>query len=165
MSDESVVQMLTSGRRNGAPGRAPERPERKPGHMDVPLSASPEPHAGRIFRLEHRGEPVASRRVFAARMSMAVLVWLAMALLTLLIGMAGYGGFEGMSLVDAYVNSAMMLSGMGEFDTIKTTGGKIFAGAFALFSGLFMLVATGVVLAPIVHRILHRFHVGSPGKP
>ena len=54
---------------------------------------------------------------------------------------------------------------MGEFDTIKTTGGKIFAGAFALFSGLFMLVATGVVLAPIVHRILHRFHVGSPGKP
>ena len=155
--------MLASDRRDGAPGRSPEGPEApgKSGHPDGSLSGGRQLQTGRVFRLEHRGEPVASGRVFAARMSLALLVWLAMALLTLLVGMIGYGGFEGMSLVDAYVNSAMMLSGMGEFDTIKTTGGKIFAGAFALFSGLFMLVATGVVLAPIVHRILHRFHVGS----
>ena len=121
--------------------------------------------ARRIFHFEHRDEPVASRRVFAARMSVAVLVWLAAALLSLLIGIAGYAVFEGMSLVDAFVSAAMVLSGMGEAVTLRTNPGKVFAGAFSLFSGLFMLVATGVMLTPIIHRVLHRFHVGSPGKP
>jgi hypothetical protein len=112
------------------------------------------------FRLEHRGEPLASHRVFAARVSLAVLVWMAAATLSLLVGIAGYAAFEHMPLADAFVSAAMVLSGMGEAVSLKTTAGKIFAGLFALFSGLFMLVATGVVLAPIIHRILHRFHVG-----
>jgi hypothetical protein len=114
----------------------------------------------RVLRLEHQGEAVASRRVFAARMSMVLLVWLAAALLSLLIGIAGYAGFERIPMADAFVSAAMVLSGMGEVASLKTTGGKIFAGFFALFSGLFMLVATGVVLAPIIHRVLHRFHTG-----
>lgn len=117
----------------------------------------------RALRLEHQGEPLASRRVFAARMSMAALVWMAAATLSLFVGIAGYAAFEHMSLADAFVSAAMVLSGMGEAVSLKTTGGKVFAGFFALFSGLFMLVATGVVLAPIIHRILHRFHVGRDG--
>jgi hypothetical protein len=90
----------------------------------------------RVLRLEHRGEKVASRRVFAARVSMAVLLWMAAALLSLAIGIAGYMAFERIPLADAFVSAAMVLSGMGEVASLKTTGGKVFAGFFALFSGL-----------------------------
>lgn len=114
----------------------------------------------RALRLEHQGEALAPSRVFAARVSLALLVWITAATLSLLVGIAGYMAFERISLADAFVSAAMVLSGMGEVASLKTTSGKVFAGLFALFSGLFMLVATGVVLAPIIHRILHRFHVG-----
>jgi hypothetical protein len=77
----------------------------------------------------------------------------------LVIGIAGYANFEGMSLVDAYVNAAMILSGMGPIGELKTTAGKIFAGTYAIFSGLVIVIATGFLLAPIFHRVLHRFHV------
>ncbi len=73
--------------------------------------------------------------------------------------MAGYSYFEGMSLTDAYVNAAMILSGMGPLGELKTVGGKIFAGTYAIFSGLIIVIATGFVLAPVFHRVLHRFHV------
>ena len=73
--------------------------------------------------------------------------------------MAGYGGFEEMSLADAYVNAAMILSGMGPLGELKPTAGTIFAGSYAIFSGLVLVVATAFVLAPIFHRVSHRFHV------
>jgi hypothetical protein len=73
--------------------------------------------------------------------------------------MAGYATFEHMSFADAYVNAAMILSGMGPMGELKTTAGKIFAGSYAIFSGLLIVIATGFVLAPIFHRILHHFHV------
>jgi hypothetical protein len=79
----------------------------------------------------------------------------------LVVGVAGYAKFEGMSLVDAYVNAAMILSGMGPVVELKTTAGKIFAGTYAIFSGLIIIIATGFLLAPIFHRVLHRFHVES----
>src|SRR5262249_12831801 len=60
---------------------------------------------------------------------------------------------------DAYVNAAMILAGMGPMGELKTTAGKIFAGSYAIFSGLLLIIATGFVLAPIFHRILHHFHV------
>jgi len=77
----------------------------------------------------------------------------------LAIGMAGYATFEGMSLADSYVNAAMILSGMGPMGELKTTAGKVFAGSYAIFSGLLIVIATGFVLAPIFHRLLHHFHV------
>ena len=83
-----------------------------------------------------------------------------LALCGLLIGMAGYSYFEGMSFPDAYVNAAMILSGMGPLGELKTTAGKIFAGSYAIFSGLIIVIATSFVLAPIFHRVLHHFHVG-----
>ena len=66
---------------------------------------------------------------------------------------------EGMSLVDAFVNAAMILSGMGPVGELHSTAGKIFAGCYAIFSGLIIVIATGFVLAPIFHHVLHRFHV------
>jgi FtsH-binding integral membrane protein len=108
---------------------------------------------------EHRSEKVVTRHRFAHRMARAVALWLAVTLVALAIGMAGYAWTEGMSVVDAYVNAAMILSGMGPLGELKTTAGKIFAGSYAIFSGLVIVIATGFVLAPIFHRVLHRFHV------
>ena len=110
-------------------------------------------------RFERRGQPVASRRKFLIRMAIAIGLWIVLTIVGLAIGIAGYVAFEGMSFVDAYVNAAMILSGMGPVGELKTTGGKVFAGSYAILSGLIIVIATGFVLAPIFHRILHSFHV------
>jgi len=112
-----------------------------------------------VTKFERRGQPVASRRKFVVRMSIAIAMWMVLTLGGLAIGIAGYAGFEGMSFIDAYVNAAMILSGMGPLGELKTTAGKVFAGSYAIFSGLIIVIATGIVLAPIFHRVLHRFHV------
>ena len=77
----------------------------------------------------------------------------------LAVGITGYTVTEGMSGVDAFENAAMILSGMGPVSELHTTAGKIFAGCYAILSGLIIVIATGFVLAPIFHRVLHRFHV------
>jgi hypothetical protein len=115
--------------------------------------------AARLLRLEHRRHKILSAHRFAMRMALAVAIWAGLTLFGLSIGMAGYAFFEGMSLTDAYVNAAMILSGMGPLGELKSTGGKIFAGSYAIFSGLLIVIATGFVLAPVFHRVLHRFHV------
>jgi hypothetical protein len=112
-----------------------------------------------VTRFERRGQAVASRRKFLIRMSLAIGLWMILTIVGLAIGIAGYATLEGMSFVDAYVNAAMILSGMGPVTELKTTAGKMFAGSYAIFSGLIIVIATGFVLAPIFHRILHRFHV------
>jgi hypothetical protein len=112
-----------------------------------------------ITSFERRRQRLISRRRFAARMLMAVGLWFILAAVGLAIGMAGYATFEGMPLADAYVNAAMILSGMGPMGELKTTAGKVFAGSYALFSGLLVIIATGFVLAPVFHRLLHHFHV------
>ncbi len=112
-----------------------------------------------FLHFEHRSKKVIARRKFALRMLRAVGLWFALTLIGLAIGIAGYALTEGMSLIDAYVNAAMILSGMGPVTELKTTGGKIFAGSYAIFSGLLIVIATGFVLAPVFHRVLHRFHV------
>ena len=91
----------------------------------------------------------------------AIGLWCILAVVGLAIGMAGYASLEGMSLADSYVNAAMILSGMGPMGELKTTAGKIFAGSYAIFSGLLLVIATGFVLAPIFHRVLHQFHMES----
>lgn len=79
--------------------------------------------------------------------------------------MAGYHVFEGMGWVDAFTNAAMILSGMGPANPLQTTAGKIFAGVYALFSGLAFISAAGVVFAPIFHRFLHKFHLDAQDAP
>lgn len=82
---------------------------------------------------------------------------------SLLIGMLGYHHLEGFGWMDAFLNAAMLLGGMGPVDRPMTPGGKLFAGLYALYCGLAVLLVAGVILAPIAHRILHRFHVESRG--
>jgi hypothetical protein len=103
--------------------------------------------------------PAEARRRFARNLGRAIAIWLGLAVVGMAIGMVGYTMTEGMSAIDAYVNAAMILSGMGPVDQLKTAGGKVFAGSYALFSGLFVVIATGFVLAPVLHHVLHRFHV------
>jgi len=92
-------------------------------------------------------------------MTRAVGLWFVIIAVGLAIGIAGYAGIEGMSLTDSYLNASMILSGMGPATELKTTSGKLFAGTYAIFSGLVIVIATGFVLAPIFHRVLDKFHV------
>ena len=105
-----------------------------------------------------------TRRIFLARMARSVVLWFAIMLFGLLVGMAGYAWTEGMSIVDAFVNAAMILSGMGPVNELHTNAGKFFAGSYAIFSGLVIVLATGVVLAPIIHHVLHVFHFDTDDK-
>ena len=70
-----------------------------------------------------------------------------------------YMYFEKLALIDAFLNAAMLLGGMGPVDLPKTAGGKVFAGLYALYSGLVFLVVVGISLAPLAHRMLHRLHL------
>src|SRR5439155_25416243 len=83
-------------------------------------------------------------------------------LLSLVAGMAGYEHNERLPWRDTFLNTAMMLVGMGPVDAPHTNGGKLFAGVFALYSGVVFLVVAGLFLAPVVHRIMHRFHWEPP---
>jgi hypothetical protein len=107
---------------------------------------------------EPRSAAPLSRAHFARRFARHVAAAFALVAFSLGVGMTGYSHFEGMAWRDAFVNSAMLLSGMGPVDPLKTDGGKVFAGCYALYCGLVFLVVAGVLLAPIVHRVLHRFH-------
>jgi hypothetical protein len=110
---------------------------------------------------EHHRQKVIPRRAFFVRLGRAMLLWLALTAGGLVIGMIGYAATEGMGLADAFVNAAMILSGMGPVGELHSTAGKVFAGFYAILSGLIIVIATGFVLAPIFHRVLHRFHVES----
>lgn len=77
---------------------------------------------------------------------------------SILIGMAGYGYFENLPWRDAFLNSTMLLGGMGPVDAPKTDSGKVFAGVYALYAGLVFIVVAGLVFAPVLHRLLHKFH-------
>jgi hypothetical protein len=112
-----------------------------------------------ITSFETRRQKLATRAVFAKRMLRAIGLALLLIIPSLLVGMACYMYFEGMSVTDAFLNAAMILASMGPATAVKTEGGKIFAGFYALYSGLVVVIATGFVLAPIFHRVLHKFHV------
>jgi hypothetical protein len=108
---------------------------------------------------EHRRQPLLPRRVFYARVARSVSVGALIIILSLCIGIAGYHFLENLPLLDAFLNAAMILSGMGPVAPIQTTWGKLFAGCYALFSGIAFLTSVGVVFAPVFHRFLHRFHL------
>jgi hypothetical protein len=113
---------------------------------------------------ERKHHPLASREVFLRRLARNSLMGLAIVLISLGVGMAGYGYYEGMGLADSFVNAAMILSGMGPMGGLNTTGGKIFAGCYALYSGLTLILVIGIILGPVVHRFLHQFHLEERGK-
>lgn len=111
------------------------------------------------LHFESRKQPVASRRVFYSRLARNGSWGAGVILASLAAGMGGYSGCEGMSLIDSFVNAAMILSGMGPVSPLNTTCGKLFAGWYAIYSGLVLIGVAGLVFAPVYHRLLHRFHV------
>ncbi len=113
---------------------------------------------------EVRADPVIPRARFVARMVRHAAAAAAIALGSLFMGMAGYVYFEHLSWLDAFVDASMLLGGMGPVHNPETAGGKLFAGCYALYSGLVFLVTVGVVLAPILHRALHKFHWRQDAK-
>ena len=113
----------------------------------------------RLFHFEKRHQPVATTAEFTIRLARNFLWSLAVVVVSLVIGSTGYMYYESMKLVDAIANASMILSGMGPLSPLNTTGGKIFASAYAIASGLVLFALAGVIIAPIYHRIMHRFHL------
>ena len=108
---------------------------------------------------ERRSQQLASPAVYRKRLVQSGTVGFIMVAVSLAVGMAGYAYFEDLGWLDAFVNAAMILSGMGPLHDPESTGGKLFAGIYALFSGFAVLVIAAVTFAPAVHRMLHRFHM------
>ncbi len=107
---------------------------------------------------ERRDDPLLPRRAFASRVVRHALGAGVVLVVALAIGMLGYHHFEAMSWTDSYVNAAMILSGMGPLGDLKTESGKVFAGTYAIFSGVLFLTCIGFFLAPVLHRFFHYFH-------
>jgi len=110
---------------------------------------------------ETRHDPLLTRWQFAGRLAANLGVSALLIVVSLFGGMAGYRHFEGMAWIDAFANASMILSGMGPLTPLETTGGKLFAGLYALYSGLAVIVTMGLILAPVLHRMMHRFHLES----
>ena len=108
---------------------------------------------------ERYDEPIIPVREFLRRVARSVLVAVGLVFVPLIVGIVGYMVLAGLSPVDAFLNASMILGGMGPVDILNNDAAKLFAGFYALFSGIFFLVIAGVVLAPFLHRVLHRLHV------
>jgi hypothetical protein len=102
--------------------------------------------------------PPISRGEFAWRLARHAAFASILVLLVLLLGMWGYGHYEHLSSRDAFLNAAMLLGGMGPIYTSFSPAGKVFAGTYAIFCGLGFISVFGILAAPVVHRMLHRFH-------
>jgi hypothetical protein len=107
---------------------------------------------------ESRREPLLPRADFIRRVVNHVAAACGLLAVSLMVGMVGYVSFERLSWIDAFLNSAMLLGGMGPVDPPCTTPGKVFAGLYALYAGLVFIVTAALVVTPLLHRLIHRFH-------
>ena len=112
----------------------------------------------RLTSFERRNQPLVPRAVFLLRLGNNVAVALVLILLSLAAGMVGYRATADMPWLDAFLNASMILSGMGPADVLHEPAAKFFAGCYALYSGLLVIIVTGIVLAPVVHRVVHGLH-------
>jgi len=106
-------------------------------------------------------EPMAPMPVFLRRLLASLALAVVLIGVSLAAGMVGYHGFERESWLDAFADAAMILSGMGPLNPLHTEGGKIFAGFYALYSGLLFVATAGLILAPMLHRFLHHMHLAD----
>lgn len=110
---------------------------------------------------EHHKQPLASQKVFARRLGRNGLIGLLLLASSLGIGMLGYHFLENLSWIDSLLNASMILGGMGPVSPLQTNAGKIFASFYAIYSGVILLASVGILIAPIFHRFLHRFHLAD----
>lgn len=108
---------------------------------------------------EKRRHTLAPFHVFVKRILRNIAIGISIILISLIIGISGYSYFEGLGLIDSFENAAMILSGMGQVYALKTTGGKIFASLYALFSGIIFLVTMAIIMTPVFHRFMHKFYM------
>jgi len=113
---------------------------------------------------EHAIPPLLPRREYLARLARSLGLGLSIILVCLGIGMVGYHCLEKLSWMDSFLNAAMILSGMGPVATLQTNGGKLFAGCYALFSGLALISIIAIIMGPVVVRFLHKFHLDLQSK-
>src|SRR5580693_7847102 len=114
-----------------------------------------------LLSLERRNAPLLPRRLFYRRAALGAVIGFGLLSTALFAGMLGYHVTEHLSWLDSFVNAAMILAGMGPVAPMETNAGKLFAGCYALFSGLAFITIVGVILAPFVHRVFHRFHLAD----
>ncbi len=108
---------------------------------------------------ESKNEALISGTSFAKRLALHLSLTVALLVFSLGLGIGGYMYTEGMNWLDAFLNASMLLGGMGPVNNPKTDSGKFFAGCYALYAGLLFVVCAGLVLTPVLHRVLHIFHV------
>ena len=107
---------------------------------------------------EQKSEPPLMRKFFARRMCQHALIAIGLVAFSIALGMAGYCGIEHLSPLDGFLNTAMLLGGMGPVNPPVTSAGKLFAGFFALYAGLVFIVTAALLFTPLLHRLMHRFH-------
>ena len=107
---------------------------------------------------ESKSQTPATRTHFIRRLFLQIIWAVVLLVFSLMIGMTGYVVFENLSWVDAFLNTAMLLGGMGPVNPPQTVGGKLFAGFFALYAGLVFIVSAALLFTPVFHRLLHHFH-------
>jgi hypothetical protein len=107
---------------------------------------------------ESKNEPLIPRASFVRRLAVHLGLAGGLLLASLGVGMVGYVQFEHMSSIDAFLNSAMLLGGMGPVNPLQSDAGKLFAGVFALYAGLVFIVTAALIFTPVVHRVIHHFH-------
>jgi hypothetical protein len=110
---------------------------------------------------EHRKQPLAKPSVFIKRLMLNAAIGLFLLIFSLGVGMVGYHFLEGLTWIDSLLNASMILGGMGPVAPLKTNAGKIFASVYALYSGVILLASVGILITPIFHRFLHRFHLAD----
>jgi hypothetical protein len=113
---------------------------------------------------EHHSEPLLPRRQFLRRLARHGAIAMTFLLVSLAMGTCGFHWSAPQDWLDAFLNAAMLLGGMGPVGSFEQPIGKVFAGLFALYAGIVFLGAALVLLAPIVHRILHKLHLEEQSK-
>ena len=113
---------------------------------------------------EHHTKPLLPRKEYYRRIVRNVGLGISVLAVSLGVGMTGYHHFEQLRWIDAFLNASMILSGMGPVATLQTDAGKLFAGCYAIFSGIALISILGIIFAPIVHRFLHKFHLEDEGR-
>jgi hypothetical protein len=108
---------------------------------------------------ERRHEKLAPISVFVRRMAASVVMAGILIAVALFIGVIGYHWIAGFDWIDSLLEASMILGGMGPVNSLATTGAKMFASGYALFSGLVFIAIMGIILAPVTHRMLHKFHI------
>lgn len=118
-------------------------------------------------RRHRRPLPMPTRREFARHMGRGIVISGALIAVSLGVGVLGYHLTAGLGWVDSILNASMILTGMGPVSPLPSNGAKLFASAYALFSGVIFIASAGVAVGPVAHRFLHRFHVelDDPGEP